>query len=155
MDVQLFRAKMEDRQLIENFMQFYMYDFLDFMHLEVQPDGLFSAYPDLDGYWIDNKRFPYIIRLSESPVGFVLVRWTGAFFSIAEFFVHKKYRRGGIATKAAMEIFNLHKGPWEVFQIEKNHAAQRFWQKIIDIYTGGAFSNQLESGKWIQRFESR
>ncbi|MGN6495436.1 MAG: GNAT family N-acetyltransferase [Agriterribacter sp.] len=155
MSVNLVHAKIENKALIENFMQFYMYDFSEFMSLDIQPDGLFKPYTYLDEYWNDANRFPYIIEQHGTAVGFVFVRWTGEFFSIAEFFVHKKWRRAGVGTAAARKAFAMHTGHWEVFQLEGNKPAQLFWQKVIAAHTNGKFSNDLEAGKWVQRFESR
>ncbi len=76
------------------------------------------------------------------------------YFSIAEFFVMKKYRRKGIGKSVAHQIFNLHKGTWEVFQKESNKPAQLFWNKIITNYTKGNFTERFEDGKLIQDFTS-
>ncbi|WP_327205186.1 hypothetical protein [Paenibacillus sp. Soil522] len=49
----------------------------------------------------------------------------------------KKYRKEGIGKAVAKQIFNLHKGQWEVYQLESNKPAQIFWNKTIDEYTQG------------------
>ena len=72
-------------------MQFYMYDFSEFVDLDIEQDGLFSAYKNLDDYWTDENRFPYIIQQDGKHVGFVLIKFIESvqrkYFSIAEFFV--------------------------------------------------------------------
>jgi predicted acetyltransferase len=139
-------------------MQFYMYDFSEFVNIDVQEDGLFEAYKFLDEYWKDNNRFPYIIQKDKTYAGFILVRFIESaqrkYFSIAEFFVMKKYRRAGIGKTIAHQVFNLHKGDWEVFQKENNKPAQLFWNKVIDEYTKGNFKERFEDGKRIQDFIS-
>jgi predicted acetyltransferase len=77
-----------------------------------------------------------------------------SYFSMAEFFIMKKYRREGIGRSVAEQIFNLHKGQWEVYQKESNVPAQIFWNKVIDEYTKGQFKERLEDGKRIQDFEN-
>ena len=144
---------------IKNLMQFYIYDFSEFIKYDVEEDGLFAAYPDLDDYWEDkNYRFPYIIKKEEKYVGFVLVKFIETenrnYFSIAEFFVLKKYRREHIGKSIAHQIFDLHKGQWEVFQKESNKPAQLFWNKVIDEYTNGKFTERVENERRIQNFES-
>ncbi len=135
-----------------------MYDFSEFVDLDVEGDGLFSAYKNLDDYWTDENKFPYIIQQDEKYIGFVLVRWIEenkpGHFSIAEFFVMKKYRRTGIGKATANQIFDLHKGTWEVFQKESNKPAQLFWNKVIDAYTKGNFVERFEDRKIIQEFVS-
>ena len=141
-------------------MQFYIYDFSEFIEFDVEEDGLFGAYPGLEDYWKGgNDRFPYIIKQDKKYAGFVLVRFlrsnTKNYFSMAEFFILKKYRRKGIGGAVAMQLFDLHKGQWEVYQKEGNTPARLFWNKIINEYAKGRFKERLENGRWIQDFISR
>lgn len=157
MNVQLLKASHLHRQIIQNLMQFYMYDFSVFVDIDVEVDGLFAAYKNLDNYWKDSAhRFPYIIQKEEKHIGFALVSFIEtqhrSYFSIAEFFIMKRYRRAGIGKSVAHQIFNLHKGKWEVFQKENNKPAQLFWKKVINEYTKGNFTERFEDGKMIQDF---
>ena len=159
MDLQLIRASQEYRNVIKNLMQFYIYDFSEFVRHDVEEDGLFAAYPFLDEYWKDvDHKFPYIIKKQEKYVGFVLVRFIESqkrnYFSIAEFFIMRKYRKEGIGKAVAEQIFDLHRGQWEVYQKESNKPAQLFWNRIIDEYTKGQFKERFENGKRIQDFET-
>ena len=115
MEFQLIRASEEYKNVIKNLMQFYIYDFSEFINCDVEEDGFFVSYPHLEEYWKEqNHRFPYIIKNGEKYVGFVLVRFIESpsrnYFSIAEFFIMKKYRRKGIGQAVAEQIFDLHKG---------------------------------------------
>jgi predicted acetyltransferase len=154
----LIKASYEQKQIINNLMQFYMYDFSEFVDLDVKADGFFAAYKNLDDYWNDENRFPYIIQNEEKPIGFALVRLIESaqrsHYSIAEFFVMKKYRKKGIGKQTAIQLFNLHKGLWEVFQRESNKPAQLFWNNVIGAYTKGNFTERFEDGKTIQNFIS-
>ena len=154
----LVKATHQHQIIIQNLMQFYMYDFSEFVDLDVDENGLFAAYKNLNSYWNDANKFPYIIQKEERQIGFVLVRLIEEdkrnYFSIAEFFVMKKYRREGVGRLAAHQIFNLHKGNWEVFQKENNKPAQQFWKKVIAEYTNENFTERFEDGKLIQNFTS-
>ena len=68
--------------------------------------------------------------------------------------MRKKYRRKGIGKSVSYQVFNLHKGKWEVFQKEINKPAQLFWNKIINKYANGNFTERFESEKLIQNFTS-
>lgn len=158
MDFQLIQVSKEYKDILANLMQFYIYDFSEFVKCDVEEDGLFGPYP-LEDYWKEeNHRFAYVIKQDEKYAGFVLVRYIEsaerAYFSIAEFFIMKKYRREGLGREAAKRIFNLHKGQWEVFQIQTNNPAQAFWHKVINEYTDGQFKERTENGKVIQNFVS-
>ncbi|PWV94448.1 putative acetyltransferase [Paenibacillus cellulosilyticus] len=159
MSFQLIQASPEYKEVVRNLMQYYIYDFSEFVNSDVQENGLFEDYPYLEDYWKEgSNRFPYVIMQNQKYVGFVLVRYIETeerkYYSIAEFFVLKKYRREGIGQAAAEEIFNLHKGNWEVKQLESNKPAQLFWNKIIVRYTKGRFKERFENGRRIQEFES-
>lgn len=159
MNFKLIPASPEYKDVINNLMQFYMYDFSEYTKSDVEDDGLFAAYPGLKLYWKEeNHRFPYIIKKDDKYVGFVLVRFIESeernYFSIAEFFIMKKYRREGIGKAVAEDIFNLHKGQWEVYQMESNKPAQMFWNKIIDEYTKGQFKERFENRRRIQKFKN-
>jgi len=158
MDFELIYASRRYKGVIKNLMQFYIYDFSEYVGCDVEENGLFKAYLKLDDYWKEkNNKFPYIIKKDEKYIGFVLVKRFKSksnYFSIAEFFVMKRYRRTGIGKAAAKQIFNLHKGQWEVHQRENNKPAQEFWNKVINEYTNGEFSDHVENGRRIQNFRS-
>lgn len=158
MNLSLLQASDDHRIVIENLMQFYIYDFSEFIRYDVGDNGLFAPYPDLKSYWEDENKFPYIIKMSDQYVGFVLVKFVSAkersYFSIAEFFVLKKYRHLGIGKAIAIRVFDLHRGQWEVFQRDTNKPAHIFWNKIISEYTKGQFTERLEDGKRIQDFRN-
>jgi predicted acetyltransferase len=155
----LLQASKEDKTAIENLMQFYIYDFTEFIEYDVEGNGLFAPYPHLENYWREEKnKFPYVIKKEGKYVGFVLVKLIESeersYFSIAEFFVMKKYRRLGIGKTIAVQVFDLHKGQWEVYQKDSNKPAQVFWKNVIKEYTKGQFKEHSEDGKQIQNFES-
>jgi predicted acetyltransferase len=149
-------AELTDKEAIKNLMQFYFYDFSEFVEAYVGNDGLFGDYNYLDNYWKEKERFPYLIEKDGKLAGFVLVREVREehkyYWSIAEFFIMKKFRLSGLGKYAAHQVFESHKGNWEVFQIEKNKPAQAFWRKVINDYTEGRFVERTEEGKIIQSF---
>jgi predicted acetyltransferase len=159
MKIQILKAYGEHKQVISNLMQLYMYDFSEYTGSDVEADGLFAAYPHFEDYWREeNQRVPYIIRIDEIYIGFVFVRRIEtpekSYFSIAEFFIMRKYRRKGFGRIVAKEIFNLHRGQWEVFQMEVNKPARIFWKEIIAEYTNGSFIEKSEDKRTIQQFEN-
>lgn len=159
MKLDLIRASPEHRGVLKNLMQFYIYDFSEYLGYDVEPDGLFKPYPSLDEYWNTDSKFPYLIKKNEKYVGFALIKFIEtsqrSYYSMAEFFILKKCRHQGIGKSVACELFELHKGSWEVHQREKNIPAQVFWTKIIDEYTHGQFKDRLENGRRIQDFDHR
>ncbi|MBE7169042.1 MAG: GNAT family N-acetyltransferase [Williamsia sp.] len=158
MNLDLIHATQAYKEVIANLMQLYMYDFSVYIEMDVEEDGLFKAYAGLEDYWKDSvHKFPYLIRKEDKWVGFVLVQLLPSpqeHYSIAEFFVLQKYRRGGIGRTAAKRVFDLHKGQWLVHQRETNHPAQAFWRKVIHEYTKGRFLDRFEKGRRVQSFKN-
>ena len=158
MKFELIYALQDYKDVIENLMQFYTYDFSEYVDCDVEENGLFKAYPNLEEYWKEGAdKFPYIIKKDEKHIGFVLVKTIESdknYYSIAEFFIMKKYRREGIATAVATQIFNVYKGRWKVHQRENNIPAQQFWIKVINEYTNAQFSEHFENGRRIQNFRT-
>ena len=153
-------AEEKHTELIQNLMQFYIYDFSEFVDLDVNLNGLYDPYSGIDLYFSEtNQRFAYLIKENNKYIGFALVRIINAadspHFSIAEFFIMKKYRRSGRGKTIATKIFAMHQGDWEIYQKLKNRPAFLFWKKTIEEFTGGRFSERTEDGKTIQNFNTR
>lgn len=157
MDYEIKIATLKDKEVLSNLMQFYIYDFSEFMELQFGANGKYDNYP-IDEYWSTDPNYPYLISLNGEIAGFVLVKLINrdddAFFSIAEFFIARKYRRAGLGKFVAKDIFDKHKGQWEVYQIDNNKPAQLFWKKAIEEYTGGKFTERIEVGRRTQIFVS-
>src|SRR4051794_12409009 len=117
MNFEVIYASQDYKDVFKNLMQFYIYDFSAYVDYDVEEDGLFKAYPNLEDYWNQKgTKFPYAIKKDRKYIGFVLVKTIKSeknVFSIAEFFIMKKYRRLGIGSAVAEHIFDLHKGQWE------------------------------------------
>jgi predicted acetyltransferase len=126
------------------------------LDIDLSAFGNFGFY-SLEMYWTDTlNHHPFIIKLSDKLIGFVLVRKIHSngqiINTIAEFFIAKRYRHRGLGESAAKQIFSMFKGSWEVTQIEKNIPAQVFWRKVISEYTSGNYSESFHDGKFHQSF---
>jgi predicted acetyltransferase len=138
----------EDKSVLQNLMQLYLYDFSDFTGEDVNAHGLYD-YKYLDTYWIEERRDAYFIRYGEAMAGFALVtRGTTDFasgtfdadlMSISEFFVMRTYRGRGVGTVAANFCFDAYSGNWQVTTPYNNRPAAAFWLSVIDQYTAGDF----------------
>jgi len=149
------------KQVIAGLMQLYLYDFTLYTNLEVNQDGVFPGYPGLDDYWRRGTgKYPFLMTHGGHPAGFALVdRLTepeeGDYY-MTEFFVMQKYRRCGLGSWAACELFDRFQGRWKVTQVKKNLPAQAFWRKVIGGYTGQQFEEKIHpsSGNVSQYFTS-
>src|SRR5881398_509352 len=110
MELELTPATLDQKPILENLLELYIHDFSEFLHREVGPDGRFG-YAHLDLYWTDPQRAPLLLYVNRSLAGFVLIRRVLQhpsnvnMWDMAEFFVMRAFRRGGIGTRVALEVF--------------------------------------------------
>jgi predicted acetyltransferase len=136
--VEIAVAEAHERAVLANLMQLYIHDFSEFWHDrtdgELGADGRFADYPFLDAYWGEPGRIPLLFRVGGRPAGFALlndISHSGrpVDYNMAEFFVVRKHRRGGVGTAAARTVFSLYPGQWEAAVARRNLAALPFWRK--------------------------
>lgn len=121
------------------------YDFTDYLSDDIPEDGFF--YGDADYYMNQEKAHNYFIRVDGKIAGYVIIADGGYRYlddetahNIDEFFVTRKYRNRGVGRTAALKAFAMHKGKWEVCQMQHNISAQKFWCSVISKYTNNKFT---------------
>jgi len=131
-----------ERPVIANLMQLYTHDFSDFWfdrpEGELEPDGRFADYP-LDPWWSDPDCVPLLVRVGGRLAGFALLNATShsgrpVDRNMAEFFIVRKHRRGGVGAAVARTIFGLYPGVWEAAVARRNVGALSFWRRAIGGY---------------------
>lgn len=148
MKPKLYEASLEEKSIILNLMQLYTYE-LSFYEDETTnftllDTGLYALSKYIELYWEEENRYPYILKCDDNLAGFILVRFNeDGMYEISEFFVLNKYRKTGIGTFMANEIFKKYKGKWEVRTLLKNKRAQEFWRKVINNISEGNFKEML------------
>jgi predicted acetyltransferase len=130
-----------EQPLIAGLLQFYSYDFSEMeaqgsTRFEVDAQGRFESDPYLQDYWRDENRWPLLIRVDERVAGFALInthshRGGSVERNMAEFFVMRRHRRGGVGAEAVRQILAGHPGQWEVAVVARNAVAQSFWPRAI------------------------
>jgi predicted acetyltransferase len=149
MDFTLEQVKYEDKPVLRNLSELYVYDFTEFTGRDISEHGCYS-YGYIDQYWTEDGRYPYFIRVEGKLAGFVLVhRLDDApdgtpVNCISEFFIMRKYRRSGLGSRVAKAVFDMFSGVIMLDEIESNAPAQVFWHKVLDEYTGGSYEEKWE-----------
>jgi predicted acetyltransferase len=152
---------LDQKSVLKNLLELYAYDFTEFVLDDVDFHGLYG-YKYLDHYWTEEGRYPFMIYSDGNIAGFVLIRryfdndLSDNIYSMAEFFIMKKYRKQGIGKSIAFEVFNMFPGLWEVAVLEENKPAQIFWERVLHNFTKGNFDVIHKEG-WngpVQRFYS-
>ena len=136
--MELRAVRQEDRELLWNINQKYLYEMTNYYDNEMDPQGNLS-YGYFDAYFTDPKRQAFFLYEGEALVGFALIHpYAGVEKEtdhvLAEFTVFPAYRRRHLAQKAAETIFSRFPGGWEVKYNEKNAAAKALWTKVTKRY---------------------
>ena len=140
MEIALQRMDIEEKLLLVRLMELYNYEFSIYSNEDINEYGHYG-YGHIDDYWEEDGRFPYLIRVDGKIAGFALIcphcdyRKEEGARCIGEFFVMLKYRRRGIGRKAATQLFDMHRGLWEVCCWTNNLPASKFWEKVVEKYT--------------------
>ncbi|PTL76625.1 acetyltransferase [Vitiosangium sp. GDMCC 1.1324] len=138
-DLDISIASADERAAIANMMQLYTHDFSELWAGEARGEldalGRFPEYP-LEPYWREPDHIPLLMRVGGHIAGFALLNRTSHLGgtpdrNMAEFFVARKHRRGGVGLRAAHEIFSRWPGTWAAAVTRKNVAAQRFWRMAV------------------------
>lgn len=64
-------APVQEKQALKRLMELYIYDFSEFLPLDVDEEGFFG-YPYFDEYWSDPARHPFFIKVDGKLAGFIL-----------------------------------------------------------------------------------
>jgi len=93
--------------------------------------------------------FPYLVTVEDLPAGFALVATPpytyGSEYYLNEFFILRSFRGLGVAEAAAIQVFNLHAGTWELKTnpTDSNKRAQSFWRKTVGNYTPDSYLEKI------------
>jgi predicted acetyltransferase len=163
-DVEVVPALPEQEPTLANMLELYAHDFSEFLDLKLGADGRFG-YKHLHLYWEESNRHPFLVMVDGHLAGFVFVRRGSEIsgdadvWDIAEFFIVRGFRRLGIGTRAAQEIWRKFPGKWEVRVIERNQSARDFWGRAISEFLGEAIEpNPLtedDEARHVFSFESK
>lgn len=147
MHVAVVPAPEEEKPVVRRLLELNAHDFSEIDGRDLGPHGEYG-YRYLDHYWLpDENRHPFVIRVDGVIAGCVLVR-AGAPHRFGEFFVLRKYRRGGVGTAAARAVFEMFPGEWLVEEIAGNDAATAFWRRAIP----AEFREVVDEAGTTQRF---
>ncbi len=149
--VEVAPARPEQQPILANLLELYAHDFSEFHDVAIGADGRFG-YKSLPLYWSELGRHPFLAWVEGELAGFVLVKRGSEFsgndavWDMAEFFVLRGYRRRGIGTQIAHQVWKRFPGMWEVRVMQSNVAGCDFWARAISGFTGTA-ADPVQVGK--------
>lgn len=158
--IEIRSACVEDRPALQRMLELYQYELSDIWDQDIDARGEYGY--SLDRFWSGDGCRAFVATVSGHYAGFALadgavkIGTNGHWMD--QFFVLKKYRRGGLGATLARQVFEALPGPWEVGQMPGNVAAQSFWRRVIADHTKGAYTEHaITSGWWqgvVQSFDA-
>lgn len=127
--------------IMANLLELYAHDFSEFHPIDLRSNGRYD-YKDLSRYWLEPDRHPFLIKVEKKLAGLVLIGKDESVsraevpWDLTEFFVVRRYRRLGVGTSIAHQVWRKYPGRWQVRVMEANLTAQHFWQHAISQFTG-------------------
>ena len=142
--IELRKVREEDRELLWNVNQKYLYEMTRFYDDPMDEKGNYH-YGHFDEYFTDPQRIAYFLYTGKALAGFAMlcpVSYLGREidFAMAEFTVFPSFRGRHYALEAAGLILEKHRGSWEIKYSEQNAAAKRLWTRVTAPYSPGKVS---------------
>ena len=157
------RAYRGDRRWIEGVYRDYLNDLAP-LNTGISPvlGEIGHREPDQLARWFaDSSAQVLTILRGVDPVGFAMVRLGGQYpgrvpvdFSMAEFFIDRRWRRHGIGQAAVRLILDRFAGRWEILEYLRNPGAVQFWRRVVAAYTEGRYQERIVNGEVLQYFDS-
>ena len=129
--VELVSVGEQHKAVLANLVQFYRYDYTEIRDLPLSPHGTYP-YRYLDHYFVEPGREALFIVADGKLAGFALMRrLDDGTNQVAEFFVLKARRRGGVGRAAAHALFRRFPGRWQLEYDHTNAAGRAFWPVVV------------------------
>lgn len=136
--IRLVKVEPQDRGLLWNINQKYLYEMTSFYEDSMDSDGNYH-YGYFDEYFTDPERKAFFLYDGDTLVGFAMINPYSFIghepdYVMAEFTVFPSFRRRHFAREAAGLILSSFRGTWEIKFNEKNTAAKLLWMSVAEPY---------------------
>jgi len=92
---------------------------------------------------------PYFIKVEGELAGFVTVdddvQHKDSHHNIGYFFVAKRFRGQGVGRAVVGKLVGCFSGVWEIYFVDRNLGAAKFWNSLIPTATAEKYSKQDEN----------
>lgn len=121
----LIRINKDNKTILENLLEYYLYDFNFYYEDDLKENGRFE-FIDVEPY-INSENKAYLITNNDKLAGFILIKKTENINIIEEFWIMPKYRKGMFAFKVLKQVFSELHGEVEFIILNKN----KRWLEVI------------------------
>ncbi len=154
--IRLQAVRKEDRELLWNINQKYLYEMTLYYPDSMDEDGNLH-YGHFEEYFTDPKREAFFLYDDDTMVGFAMLCPYSSIgkhpdYTMAEFTIFPTYRRKHYALDAANLILSGHPGQWEIKYNEKNTGAKNLWTAVTAPYHPAVY--HLNEEETVLAFEN-
>ena len=155
--IRLQAVRKEDRELLWNINQKYLYEMTLYYPDSMDEDGNLH-YGHFEEYFTDPKREAFFLYDDDTMVGFAMLCpysniGENPDYTMAEFTIFPTYRRKHYALDAANLILSGHPRQWEIKYNEKNIGAKKLWTAVTAPYHPAV--HHLNEEETVLVFENR
>ncbi len=143
------KVKKEEENILQNLLEFYLYDFNFFYEDDLNDNGRFE-FIDTNEYFTKEKYEAFFIRVKDKLAGFILINNNTELIKngtrIEEFWIMPKYRKGYFAFSVLKEVFFRYQNEIEFIILEQN----KRWLKAINYFINKNYTilEKEEITKW-------
>ncbi len=134
--IQFIEAKENNRRLLWNIFQKFLYEMTNYYDDEMDSDGNYP-YGYFDSYFEEAGRKALLIYEDGTLVGFAMLH-TYSYINahpdnvLAEFTIFPMYRGKHLGRQTAETLFHTYRGTWELKYNERNMGAKTLWNKVTE-----------------------
>ncbi len=126
--ISLYKVGLNDKNLLDNLLQLYLYDLSEFVPIKINPQGKYDQ--SMSPKYVSSfDRAAYIIHSGTEIMGFVLVEPYGEYLKINDLFVLNMWRGKGVGSVVVNILLKRGK-PLLCEYHTKNELAKFFWGNI-------------------------
>ena len=151
MNIILEKVKKEEKEILNNLLEYYQYDFNIFYNDDLNKNGKFE-FINTDKYFNKKENQAFFVKVDEKYAGFILISKSteyenkGSF--IEEFWIMPKYRKGMFSFKVLKELSNIIKGKIEFIVLKEN----KRWFKTLNYWIEKNF--KIEKKEDIKKWDN-
>ena len=133
MEIKLEKVKIEEREILNNLLEYYQYDFNIFYDDDLNKNGRFE-FIKTDKYFNKLGNQAFFVMVDEKYAGFILISNDTVYeknaWSIEEFWIMPKYRKGMFCFQVLKKLVNKIKGKIEFIVLKEN----KRWLKTLNYW---------------------
>jgi predicted acetyltransferase len=136
MKIDVIPVGIDQRQVVRNLFQFYLYDSSDWESEDIGTDGLFYVHdPYFNQYWDTEGWSASLVKVDDAMAGFLLIERSDIpgidAPEFADFFVLKRFRRQGVGRRVVESVIADSASAWVVNVFEEDENSNAFWHSLF------------------------